>query len=74
MICPLDDLRDFTRVSSDFYPELALDYGQVIDDWYFVRKREILRSTRLDACVIHAMAKTGESKTHVQGWRSDLFG
>ena len=41
----LDTLRDFTRVSSDFYPDLALHYSKVIDDWYFVRKREIQSST-----------------------------
>jgi hypothetical protein len=41
----LESLRDFTRVSSDFYPDLALHYSKVIDDWYFVRKREIQSST-----------------------------
>jgi hypothetical protein len=37
----LESLRDFTRVSSDFYPDLALHYSKVIGDWYSVRKREI---------------------------------
>ena len=35
---PLETLRDFTRVSSDFYADLASHYSKVIDDWYFVRK------------------------------------
>jgi hypothetical protein len=41
----LESLRDFTRVSSDFYPDLALHYSKVIDDWFSVRKREIPSST-----------------------------
>ena len=41
----LESLRDFTRVSSDFYPDLALHYSKVIDDWHSVRKREIQSST-----------------------------
>ena len=37
----LESLRDFTRVSSDFYADLASHYSKIIDDWYSVRKREI---------------------------------
>ena len=43
----LESLRDFTRVSSDFYPDLERHYCRVIDDWYSLRKREIESSTRL---------------------------
>jgi hypothetical protein len=34
----LETLRDFTRVSSDFYPDLGFHYSRVIDEWYSVRK------------------------------------
>ena len=34
----LETLRDFTSVSSDFYPDLAFHYCRVIDDWYSVRE------------------------------------
>ena len=37
----LDDLQDFTSISSDFYPGLSAHYGQVIEEWYSVREREI---------------------------------
>ena len=37
----LDDLHDFTSISSDFYPGLSAHYGQVIEEWYSVREREI---------------------------------
>jgi len=36
----LESLREFTTVSSDFYPDLEAHYGKVIGDWYSVRKRE----------------------------------
>jgi hypothetical protein len=35
----LDALRDFTRVSSDFYPDLERHYGQVIIDWHAFRQQ-----------------------------------
>jgi hypothetical protein len=35
----LETLRDFTRVSSDFYPDLAFHYSRVIDEWYSVREK-----------------------------------
>ena len=40
----LETLRDFTRVSSDFYADLASHYSKVIDDWYFVRKAGCTRT------------------------------
>jgi hypothetical protein len=30
----LETLRDFTRVSSDYYPDLAAHYAQAIEEWY----------------------------------------
>jgi hypothetical protein len=29
-----ETLRDFTSITSDFYPELVSHYGQVIEEWY----------------------------------------
>jgi hypothetical protein len=34
----LETLRDFTRVSSDFYPDLGFHYSRVIDEWYSARE------------------------------------
>jgi hypothetical protein len=36
----LQTLEDFTRVSSDFYPELAQHYARAINDWYEARATE----------------------------------
>src|SRR6516162_6323241 len=33
----LETLEDFTRVSSDFYPELGQHYAKAIDEWYQAR-------------------------------------
>jgi len=33
----LEGLRDFTRVESDYYPDLASHYGQAIKGWYQAR-------------------------------------
>jgi hypothetical protein len=30
----LETLKDFTRVVSDFYPDLESHYASTIDDWY----------------------------------------
>jgi hypothetical protein len=30
----LESLEDFTRVTSDFYPDLGLHYAQIIAEWY----------------------------------------
>jgi hypothetical protein len=35
----LETLRDFMSVDSDFYPELTLHYGRVINEWYSERKQ-----------------------------------
>jgi hypothetical protein len=40
----LETLRDFTSVSSDFYPGLASHYRQVIEEWYLAREREQART------------------------------
>jgi hypothetical protein len=37
----LDALRDFTPVSSDYYPDLASHYAQAIEEWYEARLREL---------------------------------
>src|SRR5215470_17365619 len=37
----LEDLQEFTRVKSDFYPELERHYDNVIDDWYETRSAEL---------------------------------
>ena len=37
----LEELRDFTSISSDFYPDLSSHYDHVIDEWYSAREREI---------------------------------
>jgi hypothetical protein len=35
----LETLRDFTSVSSDFYPELGSHYREAIEEWYLGRER-----------------------------------
>jgi hypothetical protein len=35
----LETLRDFTSVSSDFYPELGSHYREAIEEWYLTRER-----------------------------------
>lgn len=37
----LETLRDFTRVSSDYYPDLASHYAEVIEEWYEARLEEL---------------------------------
>jgi hypothetical protein len=37
----LESLRDFTRVSSDYYPELASHYSEAIQEWYGARLAEL---------------------------------
>jgi hypothetical protein len=36
----LDTLRDFVRVGSDYYPDLATRYTQAIEEWYEARLAE----------------------------------
>jgi hypothetical protein len=36
----LEGLRDFTRVESDYYPDLASHYSQTIEEWYQARLAE----------------------------------
>jgi hypothetical protein len=36
----LESLRDFTRVSSDYYPDLASHYTEAIEEWYEARLAE----------------------------------
>ena len=36
----LETLRDFVRVESDYYPDLAAHYSQAIEDWYQARLEE----------------------------------
>jgi hypothetical protein len=36
----LETLRDFTRVSSDYYPDLASHYTEAIEEWYDARLAE----------------------------------
>jgi hypothetical protein len=36
----LETLRDFTRVSSDYYPDLASHYNEAIEEWYEARLAE----------------------------------
>jgi hypothetical protein len=43
----LETLRDFTSVSSDYYPGLASHYGQVMDEWYSVQEK-LLAQNRPD--------------------------
>jgi hypothetical protein len=33
-------LRDFTRVQSDYYPDLASHYAEAISEWYEARLAE----------------------------------
>jgi hypothetical protein len=37
----LDSLRDFTRVSSDYYSDLASHYAEAIEEWYEARLSEV---------------------------------
>jgi hypothetical protein len=37
----LEDLQEFTRVESDFYPELERHYANVIDEWHQARLAEL---------------------------------
>jgi hypothetical protein len=37
----LDTLRDFTRVESDYYPDLASHYAQATEKWYGARLAEL---------------------------------
>jgi hypothetical protein len=37
----LETLKDFTRVSSDFYPELGQHYVRAIDEWYQAHAAEL---------------------------------
>jgi hypothetical protein len=43
----LETLRDFTSVSSDYYPGLASHYAQVMDEWYSVQEK-LLAQNRPD--------------------------
>ncbi|MCE9614869.1 MAG: hypothetical protein K8T26_11370 [Lentisphaerae bacterium] len=40
--CTLDDLEDFTSVSSDIYPELSTHYHRVQEEWFEARRRELV--------------------------------
>jgi hypothetical protein len=37
----LETLRDFTSTSSEYYPELAAHYGEVMEEWYFASKKRL---------------------------------
>jgi hypothetical protein len=37
----LETLRDFTSVSSDFYPGLGSHYCHIIEDWYLAQEQAI---------------------------------
>ena len=37
----LETLEDFTRLGSEFYPELGLHYTRAIDEWYQARAAEL---------------------------------
>jgi hypothetical protein len=37
----LEGLRDFTRVESDYYPDLASHYAKAIEEWYDSRLAEL---------------------------------
>jgi hypothetical protein len=37
----LESLHDFTRVSSDYYPELASHYAEAIEEWYGAHAAEV---------------------------------
>jgi hypothetical protein len=37
----LETLRDFTRVESDYYPDLAFHYAEAIEEWYEARLAEL---------------------------------
>ena len=36
--CPLEELKNFTHVTSDFYPGLSVHYAKTVADWYYVRQ------------------------------------
>src|SRR6201984_385995 len=40
--CPLDELRNFTHVASDFYPGLSVHYAKTIADWYYMQQANAL--------------------------------
>jgi hypothetical protein len=40
----LETLRDFTSVSSDYYPGLASHYAQVMDEWYSVQEKLVAQN------------------------------
>jgi len=40
--CPLGELQNFTRVTSDFYPDLTLHYAQTIAEWHHFRRSNAL--------------------------------
>ena len=42
----LETLEDFTRVGSDFYPDLGLHYASSIAEWYEARTAELPAETR----------------------------
>jgi hypothetical protein len=37
----LEDLRDFTRLDSDYYPDLGVHYSQALEEWYGLQKQAI---------------------------------
>jgi hypothetical protein len=41
----LEGLRDFTRVESDYYPDLASHYARAIEEWYEARLAELAAET-----------------------------
>jgi hypothetical protein len=34
----LETLRNFSSISSDYYPDLASHYGQVMEEWFLSKK------------------------------------
>ena len=42
----LDDLRDFTRLGSDYYPDLAEHYFRTVEDWYAGRREVAEKANR----------------------------
>jgi len=45
----LETLRDFTRVQSDYYPDLASHYCRVIEEWYEARLVELSLGPKNDS-------------------------
>jgi hypothetical protein len=41
----LDSLRDFTRVESDYYPDLGVHYAKAIEEWHEARLAELAAET-----------------------------